>query len=115
MSDDRPDEVTDPDDVRDGPQTSTNQAKTEAFPPSSSASTGPDFAEPSPDRLETPTKRAQVTGRAPVPSPGNLANESHVAVSTHAAQGTSEGLPAAEGVSAIAVAQPGKPDGEVAT
>ena len=114
MTDNPPDEVTDPDDVRDVPKTSTNQAKTEAMPPSP-VSTAPDFAEPSGDRQPEPSDLPPVTGEPPVPSPGNLADASHLAVSMYAAQGTSEGLPAAEGVFAIAVAQPGKPDGEVAT
>lgn len=52
----------------------------------------------------------------PVPSPGFINDEhGHVAVSTHAALGTSEESGAAEGVRTVAIAQPGKPDGEVAT
>jgi hypothetical protein len=53
---------------------------------------------------------------APVPAPGFISDEhGHVAVSTHAAQGTSEELAGAEGIRTTAIAQPGKPDGEVAT
>lgn len=116
MSDDnRPAEVTEADDVRDVPQTSTNQARTEPVPPSPAA-TPPEFAARSadrqPDEDEVETPRAE----PPVPSPGYINDEhGHVAVSTLAAQGTSEQLPQAEGVKTTALAQPGKPDGEVAT
>lgn len=114
MTDSRPDEVTDADDVRDVPKTSANQAKTEAMPPSPVA-TAPDFADPSGDRQPEPADVPPILGEPPVPSPGNIFDESHIAVSTYAAAGTSEQTLAAEGVSATAVAQPGKPDGEVAT
>lgn len=118
MSDTRPDDadvVDDPDDVRDTPQTSANQQKTEPVPPSPVA-TAPDFAARSADRQAAPVDVAQKVTDPPVPSPGYIPDEhGHVAVSTKAAQGTSEELPAAEGISATALAQPGKPDGEVAT
>jgi hypothetical protein len=82
----RHDETTDPDAVRDTAQTSTNQAKAEPTPP------------------------------GPAASPGFVNDEpGHVAVSIAAAQGTSEQLPVAEGIKTTAIAQPGKPDGEVAT
>ena len=114
--DDRPAPETDPDEVRDVPQTSTNQARTEPGPPGPSA-TPPDFAAKSADRSE-PDASEVATARAepPVPSPGNLNDEhGHVAVSTKAAQGTSEQLTAVEGIKTTSISQDGKPDGEVAT
>ena len=55
-------------------------------------------------------------GAPPVPSPGFINDQDgHIAVSTNAAAGTSEELPAVQAATATALAQPGKPDGEVAT
>jgi hypothetical protein len=114
---DRPDAVADPDAVRDTDQTSSNQRKTEPVPPSPAA-TAPDFATGSSDRppSEPDVHVDGVVAQPPVPSPGFVNDEhGHVAVSTNAAQGTSEQLPTAEGIKTTSLAQPGKPDGEVAT
>jgi hypothetical protein len=76
---------TDPDAVRDAPQTSNSQPPADQVAP------------------------------APEPYPGNVNDEhGHVAVAAAAAAGTSEETPKTTAVR-TAVAQPGKPDGEVAT
>jgi hypothetical protein len=112
---DRPTEATDADEVRDAPQTSNNQARSEPVPPSPAA-TPPDFAARSEDRPVGVKEAASTRPQPPVPSPGFVSDEhGHVAVSTQAAQGTSEELPNAQAVKTTALAQPGKPDGEVAT
>jgi hypothetical protein len=112
---DRPTEETSTDGVRDAPQTSSNQARTEPVPPTPAA-TPPDFAARSEDSKVDENDVASARPEPPVPSPGSLNDEhGHIAVSTHAAAGTSEQLPAAEGVKTTAMVQPGKPDGEVAT
>ncbi|MEO6712835.1 MAG: hypothetical protein ABIM89_05320 [Mycobacteriales bacterium] len=114
--DDRPTPETEPDEVRDVPTTSTNQARTEPVPPSPAA-TPPDFAAQSADRKQPDASEvALARAEPPVPSPGNINDEhGHVAVSTLAAAGTSEQQGHVEGVKTTALAQPGKPDGEVAT
>lgn len=134
---DRPAPETDPDEVRDARQTSSNQRRTEPVPPSP-ASPPPDFIEGGdhrdPDRANVTEPGLEGAARTPageqptpmqsdaavvepaVPSPGDVNDEhGHVAVSTKAALGTSEGLPAVEGIKTTSLAQPGKPDGEVAT
>lgn len=105
-------ENPDTDDVPDAPQTSSNQAKTEPVPPSPAADT-PEFAAPEPA-----THPAGSSGHLepPVPSPGFVSDEhGHIVVSPFAAAGTSEEADPVEGIRTTALAQPGKPDGEVAT
>ena len=100
-----------PDEVRDAPQTSSNQAKTEPVPPSPAAH--PEFSSPEPAGHPATSKGSL---DSPVPSPGFVSDEhGHVAVSTFAAAGTSEEADPVEGIRTTALAQPGKPDGEVAT
>jgi hypothetical protein len=106
-------ESTEPADVRDAPQTSSNQPKTEPMPPSPAAE-APEFADP--EVAQVPETASREGPETPVPSPGFVSDEhGHVAVSTFAAAGTSEQTNPAEGIRTTALAQPGKPDGEVAT
>lgn len=101
-----------PDDVRDTPQTSSNQAKTEPVAPSPAGDV-PEFAAGEPARRPTDSSGHL---EAPVPSPGFVNDEhGHVMVSPLAAAGTSEESDPVKGVRTTALAQPGKPDGEVAT
>jgi hypothetical protein len=89
---------SDPDGVRDAPQTSDNQPATDQVAPDASGQ-----PEGSP------------ASQGPEPYPGDVNDEKgHVAVAVAAAPGTSEELREVE-VVRTAVAQPGKPDGEVAT
>jgi hypothetical protein len=90
---------TEPDAVRDTPQTSSNQPATDQTAPDASG-------QPARSPAQEPV----------VHSPGDVNDEKgYVAVVLDAAPGTSEQSPEVEGVRKTAVAQPGKPDGEVAT
>jgi hypothetical protein len=105
-------QTPEPDEVRDVPQTSSNQAKTEPVPPSPAAES-PEFAAAEPASHPTGSSGHL---ESPVPSPGFVSDEhGHIVVSPLAAAGTSEEADPVEGIRTTALAQPGKPDGEVAT
>jgi hypothetical protein len=89
---------SDPDGVRDAPQTSNNQPPTDQVAPDASGQpAGP------------------AATQASEPYAGHVNDEKgHVAVAAVAAPGTSEELREVE-IVRTAVVQPGKPDGEVAT
>ena len=106
-------QTPDADDVRDAPQTSSNQPRTEPVPPSPAAD-APELA--APEAAAPPSASSTGHLEAPVPSPGFVSDEhGHIVVSPFAAAGTSEESDPVEGVRTTALAQPGKPDGEVAT
>ncbi|HZG96591.1 MAG TPA: hypothetical protein VEZ46_17990 [Mycobacteriales bacterium] len=87
-----------------------------ARPAPDSLGEAPAAFETDPEANVANTVAAMGGSDSPVPAPGFISDEhGHVAVSTHAAQGTSEELAGAEGIRTTAIAQPGKPDGEVAT
>jgi hypothetical protein len=105
-------QTPEPDEVRDAPQTSSNQATTEPVPLSPAADE-PEFVAPEP---ASHPHGSSGHLESPVPSPGFVSDEhGHVMVSPNAAAGTSEESNPVEGIRTTALAQPGKPDGEVAT